>query len=264
MNNFTQRAVTGFFFIAIIIGATLFNSYTFIGLLGFIGVAGLLEYYKIVLNKKLKIIQYIYAIIGLVLITFSLWSYEEINYLYLLVPIISLTSIVSLFDKKREWKSVSLLISGLFYIALPLFLLHLSVTQNDEFQPYLALNLFILIWCSDTFAYLTGRAFGKRKLFEKISPNKTIEGFAGAIILTMAFSLLLSHWFDIPFQINLFIALISVVFGTLGDLVESQLKREYGLKDSGKLIPGHGGILDRFDALFISLPFTTACYYFLL
>jgi phosphatidate cytidylyltransferase len=264
MNNFTQRAVTGFFFIAIIIGATLFSPYTFIGLLGFIGVAGLLEYYKIVLNKKLKIIQYIYALIGLVLITFSLWHHEEINYLYLLVPIISLTSIVSLFDKKREWKSVSLLISGLFYIALPLFLLHLSVTQNDEFQPYLALNLFILIWCSDTFAYLTGRAFGKRKLFEKISPNKTIEGFAGAIILTMAFSLLLSHWFDIPFQINLLIALISVVFGTLGDLVESQLKREYGLKDSGKLIPGHGGILDRFDALFISLPFTTACYYFLL
>jgi phosphatidate cytidylyltransferase len=264
MNNFTQRAVTGFFFIAIIIGATLFSPYSFIGLLGFIGVAGLLEYYKIVLNKKLKIIQYMYALIGLILITFSLWSYEEINYLYLLVPIISLTSIVSLFDKKREWKSVSLLISGLFYIALPLFLLHLSVTQNDEFQPYLALNLFILIWCSDTFAYLTGRAFGKRKLFEKISPNKTIEGFAGAIILTMAFSLLLSHWFDIPFQINLLIALISVVFGTLGDLVESQLKREYGLKDSGKLIPGHGGILDRFDALFISLPFTTACYYFLL
>jgi phosphatidate cytidylyltransferase len=264
MNNFTQRAVTGFFFIAIIIGATLFSSYTFIGLLGFIGVAGLLEYYKIVLNKKLKIIQYMYALIGLVLITFSLWSEEEINYLYLLVPIISLTSIVSLFDKKREWKSVSLLISGLFYIAMPLFLLHLSVTQNDEFQPYLALNLFILIWCSDTFAYLTGRAFGKRKLFEKISPNKTIEGFVGAIILTMAFSLLLSHWFDIPYQINLLIALISVIFGTLGDLVESHLKREYGLKDSGKLIPGHGGILDRFDALFISLPFTTACYYFLL
>ncbi|MDP2175671.1 MAG: phosphatidate cytidylyltransferase [Bacteroidota bacterium] len=264
MNNFTQRAVTGLFFIAIIIGATLFSSYTFIGLLGFIGVAGLLEYYKIVLNKKLKIIQYTYALIGLVLITFSLWSNEEINYLYLLVPIISLTSIVSLFDQKREWKSVSLLISGLFYIALPLFLFHLSVTQNDEFLPYLALNLFILIWCSDTFAYLTGRAFGKRKLFEKISPNKTIEGFAGAIILTMTFSLLLSYWFDIPYQINLLIALISVVFGTLGDLVESQLKREYGLKDSGKLIPGHGGILDRFDALFISLPFTTACYYFLL
>jgi len=138
-----------------------------------------------------------------------------------------------------------------------------SVNDGIEFKKYYALNLFILIWGSDTFAYLVGKAIGKTPLFTKISPKKTVEGFAGALVLNVGLGALLSHFFDIPMVANIFIALLSVIVGSLGDLVESQLKREHGLKDSGKLIPGHGGILDRFDAFFISLPFTSACYYFL-
>jgi phosphatidate cytidylyltransferase len=123
--------------------------------------------------------------------------------------------------------------------------------------------LFILIWSSDTFAYLAGRAFGKRKLFESVSPKKTWEGFIGGTVLTILFSVILSHYFKIPIFQNLLIAFLTVVFGTLGDLVESMLKRQYGIKDSGQILPGHGGVLDRFDALFISLPLTTLVYYFM-
>jgi phosphatidate cytidylyltransferase len=127
--------------------------------------------------------------------------------------------------------------------------------------PFYALNLFILIWSSDTFAYLAGRAFGKHKLFESVSPKKTWEGLIGGTILTMVFSMVLSYYFKIPYAMNALIAALTVVFGTLGDLVESMLKRQYNVKDSGNILPGHGGILDRFDALLVSLPFTTLVYY---
>jgi phosphatidate cytidylyltransferase len=137
-------------------------------------------------------------------------------------------------------------------------------SPQTVYMPFLALNLFVLIWCSDTFAYLSGKLLGKHKLYEAVSPGKTWEGFIGGLVLTCGFSVLLSHYFHIPMKVNLIVALCSVVFGTLGDLVESMLKREFQIKDSGTILPGHGGILDRFDALLISLPFTTFCYYLLL
>ncbi|MEO9209687.1 MAG: phosphatidate cytidylyltransferase, partial [Ginsengibacter sp.] len=115
--------------------------------------------------------------------------------------------------------------------------------------------------CSDTFAYLCGRAFGKHKLFESVSPKKTWEGFIGGGLLTLGFSFLLAYFLNISFGLNMCIALATVIFGSLGDLVQSMLKREFDIKDSGTILPGHGGVLDRFDALIISLPFTTLCYY---
>ena len=101
-------------------------------------------------------------------------------------------------------------------------------------------------------------------MFEAVSPGKTWEGFIGGLVLTCSFSTVLAHFFHIPMHVNLTVALCSVLFGTLGDLVESMLKREFEIKDSGNILPGHGGILDRFDALLISLPFTALCYYLLL
>ena len=272
MNNFTLRAITGFFFIAFISGMTLYSSNTFLILLLLIGGLGMMEYYKIVMRKEAYFLQLIFTLLGLTIISAYFWIDGRIDFaLFGVVLLVTSSFIYSLFKSKHSWKNIPLLLSGLFYIAFPLFLFLLSVMKSDgqyespqiEFKPFLALNLFVLIWCSDTFAYLCGKAFGKHKLFEKISPKKTVEGFIGALVLTVGFSILLSQWFGISVKLNLLIAFLSVVFGTLGDLVESQLKREHQIKDSGTLIPGHGGILDRFDALFISLPFTTACYYFL-
>jgi phosphatidate cytidylyltransferase len=189
------------------------------------------------------------------------------------LPVIfPLAAFTVLFSKNREWKSLAYLFSGLFYIAFPLLFFFLSTfkpeyTQESPqtiYMPLLALNLFVLIWCSDTFAYISGKLLGKNKMFEAVSPGKTWEGFFGGLILTCGFSALLAYYFNIPVQVNIIVALCSVVLGTLGDLVESMLKREFKIKDSGNILPGHGGILDRFDALLIALPFTALCYYLLL
>ncbi|MCE1167922.1 MAG: phosphatidate cytidylyltransferase [Sphingobacteriia bacterium] len=128
-----------------------------------------------------------------------------------------------------------------------------------EGEPWLLMSLFILIWANDTFAYLFGIMFGKHRLFERISPKKSWEGWIGGLIMTLAFTVVLKatiglfstpHW--------LLLASITVIFGTFGDLTESLLKRSAGIKDSGNILPGHGGILDRFDAMILAAPF----YYF--
>jgi phosphatidate cytidylyltransferase len=123
--------------------------------------------------------------------------------------------------------------------------------------------MFILIWANDTFAYIVGKSIGKHKLFERISPKKTIEGFIGGMIFTVAGAYILgqSNYFDFitPWQWMAFAAIL-VVFGTLGDLVESQLKRNAGVKDSGKIMPGHGGILDRLDSVLFAIPFLFLYY----
>jgi phosphatidate cytidylyltransferase len=141
------------------------------------------------------------------------------------------------------------------------YLLSLSIADGGR---GLLLYVVFLTEMNDVFQFTWGKLLGRHKIIEKISPNKTWEGFIGGLLLTCGFSVLLAHYFHIPMKVNLIVALCSVVFGTLGDLVESMLKREFQIKDSGTILPGHGGILDRFDALLISLPFTTFCYYLLL
>lgn len=272
MNNFWQRALTGVVFTAVVIAMTLYSEYSFLALLSLIAGVSLFEYYRITLKTQFKYLRYVYVLLGIALVW--LWyiiGVLEYKFVFALPMLFSLTAISVLMSAERKWKYIAYLIGGLLYIALPLFFFHAAVMKSDGalespqtvFYPYLALNLFVLIWCSDTFAYLCGRAFGKHKLFEKVSPGKTWEGFAGGLLLSAAFSLLLAKWFDIPYGINVGIAISTVVFGTLGDLVESMLKREFGIKDSGNILPGHGGMLDRFDALLISLPFTSVWYYFM-
>jgi phosphatidate cytidylyltransferase len=270
MNNFWQRAITGVFFVGAVCGLTLYNEYTFLVLLCAICLFGLLEYYKIVFKGIFHYSQAIFVLIGLGIVCLKYWFSDWV--LYLLPVIFPLAAFTVLFSKNREWKSLAYLFSGLFYIAFPLLFFFLSTfkpeyTQESPqtiYMPLLALNLFVLIWCSDTFAYISGKLLGKNKMFEAVSPGKTWEGFFGGLILTCGFSALLAYYFNIPVQVNIIVALCSVVLGTLGDLVESMLKREFKIKDSGNILPGHGGILDRFDALLISLPFTALCYYLLL
>lgn len=134
------------------------------------------------------------------------------------------------------------------------FYVNNGFTNNYSFQ--IILGFFILLWVNDTGAYLAGRFFGKHKLFERISPNKTWEGSIGGTLVTVAGAYILSIFFT---NLNLtnwvVLSILVAVFGGLGDLAESMLKRSLGVKDSGKLLPGHGGVLDRIDGLLLSVPF---------
>lgn len=128
--------------------------------------------------------------------------------------------------------------------------------DSSFYNPHIVLGIMLLIWANDTFAYLAGSLIGKHKLYERISPGKTWEGTIGGGILSVASSFVIFHWFpEIKLTTWIIVAVIIVVFGTIGDLVESMLKREAGIKDSGKIMPGHGGILDRFDSLIFATPF---------
>lgn len=270
MNNFWQRAITGVFFVGAVCGLTLYNELSFLVLLCTICLFGLWEYYRIVFKGIFHYAQVVFVLIGLSIVCLKYWFADWV--IYLLPVLFPLAAFTVLFSKNREWKSLAYLFSGLFYIAFPLLFFFVSTFRpetTDEspqivYMPLLALNLFILIWCSDTFAYISGKLLGKNKMFEAVSPGKTWEGFIGGLLLTCGFSALLAHYFNIPLKVNAIVAICSVIFGTLGDLVESMLKREFKIKDSGNILPGHGGVLDRFDALLISLPFTALCYYLLL
>ena len=166
----------------------------------------------------------------------------------------------ALFSVKHNAKPIfTYLFASLAFLSLPSSLM-LFMYREDLFGtlagPRLIILVFCLLWVNDIFAYLTGKLLGRHKLFPRISPGKTIEGSIGGLVFTMASLIVFCHysgWFPISHAVGL--AIVAVVFGTLGDLCESMLKRQAGVKDSGKLIPGHGGILDRFDSIMFSVPF---------
>ncbi len=153
----------------------------------------------------------------------------------------------------------------IIYIALPYALTSMLAFDvqgpGTGYSPVVPLTLFVFLWCNDVGAYCTGCTIGKHKLFERISPKKTWEGSIGGAVFTMLAAYLLHHflpdWYSfMPVWVWVGMALVVVLFGTWGDLIESLMKREMGIKDSGKILPGHGGMLDRFDSALLAIPAT--------
>jgi phosphatidate cytidylyltransferase len=177
--------------------------------------------------------------------------------------VVSIKSVLFLFYDKIQNTSISskyLYLLG--YIILPfIFITKISFGVKD-YNPKIIIGLFIIVWTNDTFAFIVGKSIGKNKLFEKISPKKTIEGFIGGIVFSILAGYLISKYYikaspefsEKSIMIWTSIALIVGVFGTIGDLIESKFKRIAGVKDSGKIMPGHGGILDRLDSVIFVAP----------
>ena len=187
----------------------------------------------------------------------------QMKWLIINLPVLFCTFIYELYTKsERPFTNIAYTVFGVVYIVFPfalLLVLPFLLSGFTVYQPNLIFGYFLILWASDTGAYLTGMAFGKRKLFERISPKKSWEGSFGGALLSLVAAYLdsklftvfpTSHWFVIAF--------IIVVMGTLGDLVESLYKRSKNVKDSGTILPGHGGILDRFDSLLLASPFIFA------
>ena len=132
----------------------------------------------------------------------------------------------------------------------------LIANYHQTFSPLIILGAFILVWTNDTFAYLVGKNFGKQKLFPSISPKKTVEGFLGGLFFASVASYFIATFTEtLSFNHWLILSIIISVFGTLGDLIESKFKRQANVKDSGIIMPGHGGLLDRFDSIIFAAPF---------
>jgi phosphatidate cytidylyltransferase len=275
--NLIQRTVSGIVYVAVIIlcstplGAQLLNSiapglikqqYLFYGLMSLLLIVGTWECVKIMKfgNGYEKWVVY-----PLVIFIFYIFSKRYFNHDFFfdfrLSEILALAligiAVVTLFKYPSElYFDSGKLIFTVIYVALPFsFALGLPKfsSYNDSFSLEV-LFLFILIWSSDTFAYLVGKFFGKHKMAPKISPKKTWEGYAGGVVLTLVLSYFIEHYQPELRGNWMVVGFLVAAFAPLGDLVESQLKRNFGVKDSGNIIPGHGGVLDRLDSFIICVP----------
>ncbi len=265
MNNFTQRAITGLSFAFIVAAAILFSPWTFIAIFFLVATLGILEFYGLMKSEFIEpqvIPGMLIAQSLILLLTYLLWCEKDFTLMLLAIPLPALIFIFELYrEKTHPFQNIAITLAGILYITLPVALIlgiAFGFTPGDgvAYHGEIIMGCILLVWASDTGAYMIGSKIGKHRLFERISPKKSWEGFMGGLFTAVLAGWLISNWFkDLDRMQWMIIAGIIVVTGTLGDLVESMLKRSIGVKDSGNILPGHGGILDRFDALLISIPF---------
>lgn len=260
-NDLVIRGISGLLFLVIMIGTMMLDKRLFVFLFFILTIFGLKEFIQILKAKKQSVdgTFIILTSIGVYLLLAGLSFYspdhhiiEKLTPIFIVYPIYA---IVNLFTKKVNDPGIhSPVLTSVLLIAVPFGLLNfLFIRQEISIQPILA--FFILLWTNDTFAYLVGKFLGRNKLMSSVSPKKTWEGFIGGILFSLLAGLLLKDY--VPFLENnnwIYFALIVSVFGTLGDLYESRLKRWADVKDSGQIMPGHGGVLDRFDGVMLSIP----------
>jgi phosphatidate cytidylyltransferase len=271
VQNLITRTITGAVFIALIIGSLIAHPFAFAGIIFVIMIAGLLEFFRLA-NQNEVFPQKIHGLIAgsIIYIILVAISLELISKLFLaFLPLLIMVFFVAEFfrNKPNTMQNIAFSVLPMVYISVPLamlvFLTGPLITGNNP-HWHIAFGFFIILWSDDTFAYLTGIMIGKHKLFEKISPKKTWEGSIGGLIFGFIAAYILSVFFT---ELNTMqwmgAALIIAVTGTLGDLSESLLKRKFNVKDSGTLLPGHGGVLDRFDSVLFSAP-ALFCYLVLL
>jgi phosphatidate cytidylyltransferase len=277
MNNFWTRAITGTVFVVVLVGAILLGGWYMHITFGAIVLLGLLEFYKLFEKTDSQPQRLAGALIGILIYLLAILTLRQNDFMpgtrvygnALIALIISsfvFIAILELFRKqKKPLENISLTVGGIIYVVFPFVLLNwLAINRDpqpvlhheppvfDQFWP--VLSIFILIWCNDTFAYLTGKLLGRHKLFERISPKKTWEGFMGGLVFAILAAIILAYSLEQSYTKYVTYAIVAGVIGTLGDLVQSMLKRSVDVKDSGNILPGHGGILDRFDGVLFAAP----------
>ena len=264
MNNFTLRTISGAVYVSLVIACLLTGTWMSFILFFIFNILALWEYSGLTLKNYSLQHKIIFIISGVLIFSITaLWQFMFITpkVLGILLVLAVLPFINELFFKNQNpFDVIGKQLTGLIYISLSLSLMFglgykrlVLKDGNLVYNGMLVLSVFILIWVNDTFAYLVGKWKGKRPLLSRISPKKTIEGSIGGLIFTVAVSIGLYFWFTqfMIYQYAILGVLISIS-AIAGDLVESMLKRSLEVKDSGKLIPGHGGILDRIDAVLIT------------
>lgn len=263
IRNLLIRSISGAAMLVIMLGALFLSEYTFLALLIVLGVGIMREFFKLSAHGPSRTTKWLAWLAGSVLIA-SVILCQDGKCLMALLPLTALIFIVELYrGDETPLENISVTVCGIAYAAVPMALLAAISEQGGEYEPLLVLVFFVTVWINDVFAYLVGMSIGRRRLMERISPKKSWEGFWGGVIFATAFTAITGHLTGNNWLICGGFGLLVAVTSVFGDLVESMFKRAAGVKDSGNIIPGHGGFMDRFDAMLVSLPFAY-CYYELL
>ena len=263
LKNFIIRTLSGIVMVATLIGATLFSKLTFVLLLLAITLGGEWEFYRLAKKAGTSPQRFVGLLAGTMMIVAAAAALHEILAItaVAMVAFMILIPMPLIFELYRKsatpMANVGITYAGVIYVALPMALLTFfpMMLGNGEWKPWSVILYIFIIWANDVFAYLFGITLGKHRLFERISPKKSWEGFFGGLLGAMAMGFVAAKVLDANVALWIGLALIAAITGVFGDLVESLLKRSVDVKDSGSFIPGHGGWLDRFDALIFSVPF---------
>ena len=294
MKELAIRTATAIFFVLIIVSGISISPWTFYGLFLIIIIGTLNEFYTVVRLARSIPQKTLGIVTGIVLFSVSFFNAIGVfdgKFYAIVIPFVFLVFIFEIFANNRfPINNIAYTLLGVIYIALPFSLasylilksgnMHLVTNNGDtknlidqfgvvsnfsynkvDFRPNILLGIFFLTWINDTGAYLTGVTIGKNRLFPRVSPKKSWEGSIGGLVFTLIGAYIISKYFvDLSLTSWIIISIITVIFATLGDLTESWFKRSLKIKDSGRILPGHGGLLDRFDAIIMVIPFIFAYF----
>ena len=263
MNNLAVRTISGVGFVIVMLACLLFNKFLFAALVIFMMSTMMAEFYRMTIGEDYKFSRILAILAGVIMfLLIFLFSAFGVSVKFVslsLLPVLIVMVNSLLVKDKTEFYKFAFIYTGILYIAVPLSLSNLIAFQGGEFNTMLLLYFFCIIWCSDIGAYAFGSTLGQKygsKLAPKISPHKSWVGFWGGLVCAILASvvLYLVGVFDFPLIHCIILATLMHVAGVCGDLFESMWKRACDVKDSGKIIPGHGGMLDRFDSAIFAIP----------
>ncbi len=263
MKPFFKRSITGIIFVIVVVFSTWLHPLTFLFLISLLYILSIIEFFRLLNSSKAEPQVILSILTGQAVIIGNYLYIENLIpgpcfFAFLLLPFLAFFA--ELFRNKEMFTlNITASLSGIVYLSLPLSLLMYLGYQtgtSHSYDPELILGFFILLWLYDTGAYITGSMAGRHIMLERISPGKSWEGFFGGWVISAGTAYLLSIFLPVLSPLQwIMMATIIVLFGTLGDMVESGMKRMAGVKDSGNLLPGHGGVLDRIDSVLLSIPF---------
>ncbi len=270
MNNFFRRTLTGAWIVIFIMGGLWLHPVSFF-ITGLVMLCGTqYEYYQMIKITGIKpqmIAGMLTGAIGYIIATLVASGYIKPGSFLFLIPVIIAIMVIELYrNQEKPFDSLGHTLFPIMYIALPYSLFPFAAFSRTGlnsllphsqvvFSPGILIGFFILLWVNDSGAYLAGTSLGRHRLMEKISPKKSWEGFFGGMLLSVVTAWFLARWLGVIDPVEwVIVSVIISISGTYGDLIESMLKRSTGVKDSGTIMPGHGGFLDRFDSTIISFP----------